>query len=99
MSARVLSISTFTWKQPVAAGDVQKVDEILSELATALAGVERMEFGRSLEMTPISRDYAISILFRDEDAFRAYLSDPRHHTLRELTEAMAQDVAIIQLAG
>ena len=99
MTVRILSMTTFTWKQPVAADDVRRVDEIVSELATTLAGVERIEFGRSLEMSPISRDYAISILFRDADAFRAYPGDPGHRALRKLTEAMAEDVAIVQLAA
>ena len=98
MSARILSMSTFTWKQPVADADVDRVDKIVAELAAALDGVERIEFGRSLRMSPISRDYGISILFRDVDAFRGYLADPRHHELREVTEAMAEDVAIVQLA-
>ena len=99
MTVRILSMTTFTWKKPVAADDVRRVDEIVSELAATLTGVERMEFGRSLEMSPISRDYAISILFRDADAFRAYPGDPGHRALRKLTEAMAEDVAIVQLAA
>jgi hypothetical protein len=94
----ILSNITFTWKRTTTPQEIARVTGLLGELASELRGTERFDFGPSLELSPIARDYGVSILFEDERAFRAYLANDRHHEFAALANSLADDVAIVQIA-
>jgi hypothetical protein len=94
----ILSNITFTWKRTATPEEIAHVTELLAELAGELQRIERFDFGPSLKLSPIARDYGVSILFEDERAFQAYLANDRHHEFAALANSLADDVAIVQIA-
>jgi hypothetical protein len=94
----ILSNITFTWKRTTTPEEIARVTGLLDQLARELRGTERFAFGPSLKLSPIARDYGVSMLFEDERAFQAYLANERHHEFAALANSLAEDVAIVQIA-
>jgi hypothetical protein len=94
---RILSNLTFTWRAGSSDEQIGQLTELLDRLSE-LPGIERIDYGPSLGLAPIARDYGVSILFSDEPSFRRYLSDPAHRRFAELGQSLAADTAIVQIA-
>jgi hypothetical protein len=99
MSTAVLSTMIFSWKEGVTPDQVASVTDVLNRLREATTGVERFDHGPDLGLSPISRDYGVSILFTDTEHWRAYLGTPLHHEFRDLSGALAAETRIVQIAG
>lgn len=94
---RILSNLTFAWRDGTTDEQIGQITALLDRLSQ-LHGIERMDYGPSLAVSPISRDYGVSIVFVDEPSFRAYLSDPTHREFAKLGQLLAADTALVQIA-
>ncbi|MBS9376559.1 Dabb family protein [Rhodococcus sp. B50] len=69
----------------------------LDKLASACQGIESYWHGKDLRLRETTADYAVTAIFRDHDAFTAYLAAPAHVRLNaELVQPYLAEKSSVQ---
>lgn len=74
-------LASFKWKDQTTTADVEAITAALTELTTALLGIESYRCGADVSRTPASYDYAVVGVFASRDTFLAYRDHPEHQRI------------------
>ncbi|KLL97313.1 MULTISPECIES: Dabb family protein [Rhodococcus] len=90
-------VVTFTWKKDITDEQVESFHKALDAISASIPQVVEFRYGRDLALKPGIGDYAISAIFEDVPAFRAYLAHPDHVRLvEEFISVMSESYSSIQ---
>ncbi len=92
-------VVTFIWNDDVTDAQVADVTEVLTRLPSLIDSLDDYTFGRDLDLTDGTGDFAIIATVADIAALRAYLEHPDHVPVANRLRSMAQSRIAVQIEG
>lgn len=78
MSARLLHLNLFRWKEGTTEADIDALGGELARMRDEIPEVRSLVFGPDLGLMDGNADFAVLEEFDDIDAFHRYLAHPAH---------------------
>jgi heme-degrading monooxygenase HmoA len=95
----VMHVVTLTFRPDTTATVISKLAAALDDLAPQSNAIS-FQHGGDLHIREGNADYAITAVFHDEEAFRAYMASPQHQQIiRDLVTPYMQARSAVQFFG
>jgi Stress responsive A/B Barrel Domain len=89
-------VACFAWKHTMTDAELVHLEQLLAALPAQIPEIRAYRFGRDLDLSETSLDFAITADFDDADGWRAYQAHPAHREVLELVLPRARQRVGVQ---